>query len=85
LEAIGEVLVYEVDYGLGKHTTLTVAGSKPIVGTVGPTVGAEYAVEWYVWPLINKYLSQPNIRPHKLRVKLLEDICSPLSFDFMPG
>lgn len=82
LEAIGEVLVYEMDYGPGKHTTLTVAGSKPIVGTVGPTVGAEYAVEWYVWPLINKYLSQPNIRPHKLRVKLLEDICSPLSFDF---
>lgn len=82
LESIGEILVYEVDYGPGKHTTLTAAGSKPIVGAVGPMLGAEYAVEWYVAPLINKYLFQPNIALRRLKVKLLEDIDGPMSFDF---
>ena len=73
LATIGEILVYEVDYGPGRHTSMTVAGTKPIVGAVGPTVGAEYAVEWYVRPLINKYLSQPTPEPRRLRVKLQED------------
>lgn len=82
LETIGEILVYEVDYGPGKHTTFTVAGSKPIVGAVGPTIGAEYAVEWYVGPLINKYLCQPNIAPRRLKVKLQEDLVARMSFDF---
>lgn len=82
LETVGQILVYEVDYGPGKHTTLTVAGSKPIVGAVGPTLGAEYAVEWYVAPLINKYLFQPNIALQSIKVKLLEEIHAPMPFDF---
>lgn len=82
LESIGEVLVYEVAYGPGKHTTMTIAGHKPIVGTVGPTIGAEYAVDWYVEPLINKYLHQPTVEPQHLKVKLLEEIKAPMPFDF---
>lgn len=74
LETIGEILVYEVDYGPGRHTTMTIVGNKPIVGTVGPTIGAEYAVEWYVGPLINKYFSQPTVEPRKLKVTLAEKI-----------
>ncbi|WP_337833530.1 hypothetical protein [Desulfotruncus arcticus] len=53
-----------------------------MVGTVGPTIGAEYAIDWYVAPLINKYLSQPTITPRGLQVKLLEDIPAPMPFDF---
>lgn len=82
LASIGEILVYEGDYGPGKHTTVTMAGTKPIIGTVGPTIGAEYAVEWFVLPLINKYNSQPTIAPERLQVKLLEDILAPMPFDF---
>jgi len=82
LETVGEILVYEVDYGPGKHTTMTIADTKPIVGTVGPTIGAEYAVEWYVGPLINQYLSQPTIEPRRLKVKLTEAISAPGAIDF---
>lgn len=82
LESVGEVLVYEVAYGPGKHTTMTIAGHKPIVGTVGPTIGAEYAVDWYVAPLINKYLHQPTVKPRQLKVKLLKEIKAPMPFDF---
>ena len=80
-ETIGKILVYEVDYGPGKHTTMTVAGSKLIVGTVGPTIGAVYAVEWYVSPLINKYLSQPTAEPQRLKVTLAEEIVLPAPID----
>ena len=76
LATIGEILVYEVDYGPGKHTSMTIAGTKPIVGTVGPTVGAEYAVEWYVWPLLGECLFQPTSEPGRVQVKLREDIPS---------
>jgi Molybdopterin biosynthesis enzyme len=82
LAGIGEILVYQGDYGPGKHTTVTMAGTKPIVGTVGPTIGAEYAVEWFVLPLINQYLSIPTIPPARLQVKLLGDILAPMPFDF---
>lgn len=81
LETIGQIMVYEVDYGPGRHTTMTMVGDKPILGAVGPTMGAEYAIEWYVGPLINKYLYQPNIEPKKLKVKLLENISISLPFD----
>jgi molybdopterin molybdotransferase len=82
LEQIGDMLVYEMAYGPGKHTTLAVAGTKPIVGSVGPTIGAEYAIEWYVLPLINQYYSLPTEKPRLLQVKLLNDINAPMAFDF---
>ncbi|MEN6390787.1 MAG: molybdopterin molybdotransferase MoeA [Syntrophomonas sp.] len=82
LASIGEILVYEVDYGPGKHTTVTMVGTKPIIGTVGPTIGAEYAVEWYVLPLINQYLSLPTVAPRHLQVKLLDELPAPTPFDF---
>lgn len=82
LEAIGEVLVYQVDYGPGRHTMMAIAGTKPIIGTVGPTIGAEYAVYWYVEPLINKYLSQPTAQPMHQKVRLLDDVSAPMDFDF---
>lgn len=83
LETVGEILVYEIAYGPGKHTTLTIAGSKPIVGAVGPTMGAACAVEWYVGPLIDKYFSQPRIEPRRLKVKLLDDILGPIPFAWL--
>ncbi|MEQ8201120.1 MAG: molybdopterin molybdotransferase MoeA [Syntrophomonadaceae bacterium] len=82
LASIGQILVYEGDFGPGKHTTVTMAGTKPIIGTVGPTIGAEYGVEWFVKPLINKYLSIPTAAPEVLAVELLDDIAAPMPFDF---
>ncbi|WP_308893724.1 molybdopterin molybdotransferase MoeA [Candidatus Desulfosporosinus nitrosoreducens] len=83
LETVGEILVYEMNSGPGKHTTLTIAGSKPIVGTVGPTIGAVYAMEWFVRPLICKYLFQPMIEPERLKVKLLDDIPAAMEFAWL--
>lgn len=76
---LGRILVREVDYGPGKHTMMAVADGKPIVGAVGPTIGAECAVEWYVRPLVEKYYGASWVRPRKMSVRLTEDIPIPVS------
>jgi molybdopterin molybdotransferase/putative molybdopterin biosynthesis protein len=73
LESLGRVLVYEMDYGPGKHTTMTIVDSKPIVGTVGPTFGCEFAIDFYVKPLMNSYLGIPDLEPARIKVRLAED------------
>ncbi|ABW17783.1 molybdopterin molybdotransferase MoeA [Alkaliphilus oremlandii] len=82
LGKIGQVYAYEVAHGPGKHTSLTVAGNKLIVGLVGPPGGTELTAPWYVKPLINKYLCKPDVQAPKLEVKLLNEISSSAPFDF---
>ncbi|HHX86589.1 MAG TPA: molybdopterin molybdotransferase MoeA [Firmicutes bacterium] len=81
LEKVGEVLVYEVDHGPGKHTSFTLADGKPVLGIVGPAGGAELTAEWYLHPLVNLYLHQSDRAPAKLEVKLLADACCHVDFD----
>ncbi|OAA92910.1 molybdopterin molybdotransferase MoeA [Clostridium coskatii] len=82
LGEVGEVLAHEVEHGPGKHTSFTVAYGKPVIGIVGPPIGAEYTVDWYIMPLINKYLFQPTIKPQRLQVVLTKPIVSKRPFDF---
>ncbi|MDX9872840.1 MAG: molybdopterin molybdotransferase MoeA [Clostridia bacterium] len=82
LQSVGEILAYEVDFGPGKHTMLTATGKKLIIGTVGPTIGAEYAVEWFVWPLMDQYYGRSWPVTRKISVHLLEDVNAPAPFDF---
>ena len=82
LERAGKVYVYEVAHGPAKHTSFTLAMGKPVLGIVGPPGGAELTAEWYVKPLLCKYLRQPVPLPQKLEVELLEEIKAHVPFDF---
>lgn len=83
LNTIGEVYVYEVSHGPGKHTSFTVADNgKPVLGLVGPTGGAELTAEWYLRPLIDKYLHRPSVAPLRLTVELMEQTKAHVPFDF---
>ena len=82
LEKVGKVLAYQVAHGPGRPTSFAVADNKPIIGLVGPPIGTELTAEWYVKPLINKYLGQPTVKSQTLRVKLLNSVSSPVPFDF---
>ena len=83
LNRVGEVYVYEVGHGPGKHTSFTVAkNGKPLLGLVGPTGGAELTAEWYLRPLIDKYLHRPVVPPERLTVKLMEETKAHVPFDF---
>lgn len=82
LEKVGNILVYEVAHGPARPTNFTVAEGKPILGLVGPPIGAELTANWYVRPLIDRYLNQPSLQPQTLKVKLLDSFNSPVPFDF---
>lgn len=83
LNAVGEVYVYEVAHGPGKHTSFTVADNGcPLLGLVGPTGGAELTAEWYLRPLIDQYLHRPSIAPQRLTVELMAETKAHVPFDF---
>ena len=49
---------------------------------VGPTGGAELTAEWYLRPLIDKYLHRPSVAPLRLTVELMEQTKAHVPFDF---
>ncbi len=59
LNQLGEVLVPEMGHGPGRHSSLTLANGKPIVGIAGPSYGAQIFAELYLRPIVNRVLLQP--------------------------
>ncbi len=57
LEKHGNILSHMIKSGPGAHTSCTIAkNSKPIVGIAGPAIGAEALTDWFIKPLMDKYL-----------------------------
>lgn len=83
LEKIGDVLVREVGHGPAKHTsfTLTPAG-RPVLGLVGPPRGAELTMDWYVLPLLCRYLGQPVPAPVVVKAQLDGRLKAHVPFSF---
>ena len=59
LESVGTILSHMITSGPGAHTSCTITpDGKPIVGIPGPSVGAECTMDWFVKPLMDRYLGQ---------------------------
>lgn len=82
LKEAGEILVEEVSHAPGKPTSLALSNGKPIMGLVGPPIGAELTARWFIEPVINHYLNQPISKPTTLEVELLGEVTSPIPMDF---
>lgn len=64
LESVGIILSHMLKSGPGAHTSCTItADGKPIVGLSGPAFGAECTADWFVLPLIRRYLGLPAEAP----------------------
>ncbi|MBW6462756.1 MAG: molybdopterin biosynthesis protein [Firmicutes bacterium] len=70
IEALGEVFLHGVATRPGKPTILGKVGNKPVVGLPGYPVSAYMSLEWFVQPLIYKYLGLPYPQRPKLDVSL---------------
>ena len=81
LEEMGEVLVYELGHGPGKHCSFTIVGDTPVIGIAGPPGGAEITSRYYVKQAVNKYLLQPQSVFEEIEVTLDFDL-DPIIFDF---
>ena len=82
LNQAGEIVVGEVAHAPGKPTSLAISNGKPILGLVGPPLGAELTARWYIEPIIDFYLGQPISKPEMLKVELSGEVFSPIPLDF---
>lgn len=74
LDEIGEVICHEVNHGPGHHSSYSIVEGTPVVGISGPPSGAEYTTDWYLRPLVEKYL-YGNPKPAlRVKAKLAEDL-----------
>ena len=70
IEELGEVFLHGVATRPGKPTILGKAGGKPVIGLPGYPVSAYMSLEWFVEPLICRYLGLPVPRREKMTVTL---------------
>jgi len=82
LESVGNVLVYELGHGPGKHCSLTYAGNTPIIGLPGPPMGADLTAGLYVKNAMHLMQMQPVQSPYAIEAELTEDV-NGIAFDFI--
>lgn len=73
---LGTIYNHQVDTGPGKHTMYAEIGGVPVVGLSGPTVCCDYTFDWYVRPLLAKYLGQGPLAFPKLKARAAADFGS---------
>ena len=76
IHEIGEVFTHGVAARPGKPVILGKINGKPVVGVPGYPVSAYLALEWFVRPLICKYLQIPEPKRQTIQVKLGRRIVS---------
>ncbi|WML50602.1 molybdopterin-binding protein [Neobacillus sp. PS3-34] len=72
---IGTVFTHGVATRPGKPVILGQINDKMIVGVPGYPVSAYLALEWFVRPLICKYLQLPEPKRQTIPVKLAAGLC----------
>lgn len=76
IESMGEVLVHGIATRPGKPTILGIIEGKPVIGLPGYPVSAYLALDWFVKPLIYKYLHLAEPQRPRLKAKLGRRIVS---------
>lgn len=69
LDEIGTVLYHQTNHGPGHHSSGAMVEGVPVVGISGPPRGAGFTTDFYLRPLMQRYLGLP-IEPPRVRVRL---------------
>ncbi|MDR0888761.1 MAG: molybdopterin molybdotransferase MoeA [Coriobacteriales bacterium] len=70
LEDMGEVFCHQTNHGPGHHSSYALVNGTPIVGISGPPMGASFTTDFYLKPVMMKYLKQPTgIKRVKVRLE----------------
>lgn len=56
LEEMGQVICHQVNHGPGHHSSYALLGDTPIVGISGPSGGASFTLNFYLQPLMRRFL-----------------------------
>lgn len=72
LEEMGEMVCHQMSHGPAHHSSLAVVDGVPVVGVSGPPAGAEFALRFYLRPLVRAWLGL-DPAPATARARLAED------------
>jgi len=85
IQQLGQVLAHGIATRPGKPTVVGVVGNKPVIGLPGYPVACALALEWFVRPLLYRYLRQLEPTRPRLEVRLGRRVTSLLgSEEFIP-
>ncbi len=73
LDEMGTILYHQTNHGPGHHSSGAVVNGTAVVGISGPPGGVSFTTDFYVYPLIMKYLGQP-CRMKTIKARLAEAI-----------
>ncbi len=69
LESIGEIICHQTNHGPGHHSSFAIVDGTPIVGISGPAGGAAFTMNFYLWPVMMRFLgcsTEPRRIPARL-------------------
>lgn len=69
MEELGEVLCHETNHGPGHHSSYALVDGTPVVGISGPPAGASFTLNFYLRPLMMKFLGR-SPEPERIPVRL---------------
>lgn len=72
LDEIGHVICHETNHGPGHHSSYAMVNGTPVVGISGPAGGASPTMDFYLRPLMRKFLGLDPVLP-KLPAVLAAD------------
>ena len=76
MEQMGQMICHQTNHGPGHHSSYAVVDNVPIVGISGPSGGASFTLDFYLRPLMRKYLGLNPIVP-KTAARLTEAFPAP--------
>lgn len=69
LEEMGRIICHQTNHGPGHHSSYAIVGDTPIVGISGPSAGASFTLNFYLLPIMRKFLGlnpNPTLIPARL-------------------
>lgn len=69
LEEMGEIICHQTNHGPGHHSSYAIVDGVPIVGISGPSGGASFTLNFYLLPVMKRFLGidpAPQMIPAKL-------------------
>lgn len=71
LEEIGQVICHQTNHGPGHHSSYAIVDATPVVGISGPPWGASFTLNFYLRPLMYRFLGM-DPTPKRVPVRLAE-------------
>lgn len=76
LEDMGRIVCHQTNHGPGHHSSFAVVDGVPIVGISGPSAGASFTLDFYLRPLMRRFVGLVPDVP-KIPVRLAEPFPKP--------